>query len=441
MGYLSSCLKEHGYSDVFGFYSTDSEWKKQVSDATILGIHITFKSVSESYEIAEEAKKINPEIIILPGGPQVTLRPEDFLKTGLFDAAIIGEGEDTFPEFIDLIKDKRGIPDQGILNQINGIAYISNGEIKYTRPRERRKNLDTIPFPDRTLFIDSIHSFLWYRSTDFLAGRSCIYSCTNCQPALRLIMGDYRIRSVQNVLDEILYLKKQYKINSLHFNDNSLTHNKKWVSEFCQELRRKKIRIEWSCSVCEHEINEKILKEMADAGCKRISFGIESGSPRVLREVLNKKTNLDHVKNVIAWCKKNRIATHAYFMMAIPGETKDEAIQTAEYATNIEVNSLQFTISSPNPCTGYEKIANERGWNKADNYDSIVNNDRTPPIITEEYGPEFIKELDERIIKAFNSKGWAYNQDESILYFTNVKKDFFEHPIKTVGNRILRHII
>lgn len=441
LSYLSSSLKKSGYTDVYGYYSTELEWKNQIIDATVLGIHITFKSVSEAHEIAKEAKKINPRIIILPGGPQVTLCPEKFINPDLYDAAIIGEGEDTILELITTIDHNNCLFSEMDISHIDGIVYSKSGKPVFNKPRERRKNLDLIPFPDRTLFKNSVNSFLWYKSTDFLAGRSCIYSCTNCQPALRLIMGEYRIRSVKNVIEEIQFLINEYNICSLHFNDNSLTHNKIWTQNLCEEILKKKINIEWSCSVCEHEVNEDIIRIMAKAGCKRISFGIESGSPRVLKEILNKRTNLDHTKNVIKWCTKNGVATHAYFMMAIPGETKEDANATIEFATNIEVNSLQFTISSPNPCTGYEKIANEKGWNRSDNYDNIVNNDRTPPIITDEYGPEFIRELDAQLIKKFKSKGWSFYQDESILYFTNLKKDFIEHPLKTSINWGLRYFM
>jgi radical SAM superfamily enzyme YgiQ (UPF0313 family) len=435
MAYLSSVIKANGYPDVKGYQSTEPDWRDGIKDAKLVCIHVTTITFIEAIAIAKDIKASNPKATIIAGGPHATLKPEDFFKRSTdFDYVIRGEAEQTILDVILHTLIAKPKP-----QEINGITYKDGDNIISTPDRERPQNLDAIPFPDRTLFKNSIQRYPFYASTDILAGRSCIYNCSNCQPALRKIMGIYRIRSVKNVVDEIKELIDM-GVTKLNFNDNSLTHNAKWTEEFCNTLIKENIKIRWGCCVCEREVTPDLLKLMHKAGCINIQFGVESGSQRVLDEILNKKVTLDHVRKVVDWCNEIGMGVHNWYMMAIPGETREEAMETITFATSLNINSASFHISSPNPLTGYERVANENGWNRSKGYGDLDNLDRKPMMVTPEYGEDYVKYLDKELELQFTKKGWEFIHDKHSYLFVNSKKELKENPVGFLGAKIIKLI-
>jgi anaerobic magnesium-protoporphyrin IX monomethyl ester cyclase len=438
MGYLSSSLKAAGYGDITGFHSSDPLWKGGVEKSDILGIHVTTMTFIEAMQLATEARKLNSRMTIIAGGPHATLRSEEVLSHEDIDIVVRGEAEETIVELVKALE-KKG-PEKNIsLSQVKGIYYKDDGTMIKLPPREAQNDLDRIPFPDRDLFKNSIKRFFTHVSTDMLAGRSCLYHCMNCMPALRKIMGRYRIRSVESVFDEMSYLKRR-GITSIHFNDNSITHFRDWTVNLCEKLIEKKLKVQWSSAVCEWETDLELLKLMRKAGCRGIGFGVESGSQRVQDKVLRKKVNLEHAKKVAQWCDEAGISTHCWFMMAIPGETREDALETIKFATELNVNSTSFNISSPNPSTGYQIIADKKGWNRAKSYADLDNRERIPMIVTPEYDENFVRELDEKLIQEYKKQGWDFERDQHTFLFFNRRKDFRNRPFKETIKAILRYM-
>jgi len=436
MGYLSSCLRAAGYGDIKGCYGDEPAWKCEARDAAFIGLHVTTVTFDEAVALAREARAINPAAVIAVGGPHASLRPQELLAVEEIDMAAVGEAEDTIVELMRALE-KSGAEREALLAEIHGLCWKKGAEVVVNPKRERRTDLDAIPFPDRTLFRNSINRHLFGASTDMLAGRSCIYNCANCMPALRRIMGKHRMRSVENVVAEMEELRRQ-GITQIHFNDNSLTHFRAWTVKLCESLIEKRLGIRWTTPVCERELDLELLRTMKRAGCISVAFGIESGSPRVLKEVLRKKVDLEHVLTVIKWCNDLKLFVHAWFMMAIPGETKEEARRTVDYAVGLDLNSASFHISSPNPCTGYEEVAAREGWNRAKSYADLDNLDRRPMIVTPHYDEEYVRSLDARLIEEFGKRGWEFVRDKHSFHFFNSRRNFRQRPVREAAKRLLR---
>ena len=272
--YLSSFLKMKGIHDIKGVdLNVDSvEFFKDVlvaEEYNIVGIYCATKTLEESMEIAKIAKKTDS--IVIMGGPHPTLCPEDILCNENIDFVVIGEGEISFYELISAISEKQSIEKIKI---IEGIGYKNeNREMVINFNNNIIKDLDSLPFPDRAIFnLEKYPS----NAMTAMATRGCPYVCTNCKPALDLICGKYRMRSVENILSEIKEeILDEYHYELVHFVDNDLTVNKKWMTEFCNKIIEEELKFTWGCQGGIRTLNKELMALMKRAGCINIGIGVE----------------------------------------------------------------------------------------------------------------------------------------------------------------------
>lgn len=438
--YISGMLKDKGFHNVVGIdlhVDSRSRFESEVSKADIVGIHTVSKIFPEVVKLAEEAKRLNPKIKVVIGGPHASLCPEEVISAEPVDFTVVGEGEYTFLELI------HALEKSGELSDIKGIWYKSNGIIQQNAPRNWIQNLDEVPFPDFELFDPCkyysglrllIFRIGWSspRGSTITASRSCPYVCTSCQPALKEIIGSHRQRSVGNVLLEIKFLMKKYKVRNFGFLDNTFTVNRRWVTEFCYEVIKQGLKIRWGCAGTISCVDKELLKLMKKAGCTNIAFGVESGSQYVLDNILHKRHSVEKAREVIRAASEINLRTHCWFMIGIPGETKKQTWETVELAKTIGCDSLMFSITQPQPHTTLEKTCKEKGWIlpyqlselekpgihpfslfKADEWLG-----RSSVFQTGEWGPKFIEELKQKIVDDFDRTGWS----RSGFTFTNIRK-------------------
>ena len=153
-----------------------------------------------------------------------------------------------------------------------------------TMPREKIKNLDTVPFPARNLLpMNKYYSFISKRKnyTILMSSRGCTFQCTFCEQR----SGDIRYRSAKNVADEMEECYQRYGVREIDVFDPLFTINKKRVIEVCKEIQKRNLKLIWSCRSRVDTIDEEMLIEMKKAGCYRIYFGIESGDEQILKNI------------------------------------------------------------------------------------------------------------------------------------------------------------
>jgi len=204
-----------------------------------------------------------------------------------------------------------------------------------------------------------------------LTSRGCPFYCSYCSS--HLIFGrKIRYRSVNNIVDEMESLIHEYRIEGLSIVDDTFIISKKHIYELAEEMKRRKIRIEFICNARVDIIDKDILKLLKDIGCVGIAFGVESGSQYILDKVLKKGITLEQVRNAFQWAYEVGIPTDAYFMIGIPGETEKEIGETIKFSKTLKASAANFAVAIPMPKTELFDIASQEGeivvksWNDFD---------------------------------------------------------------------------
>lgn len=198
------------------------------------------------------------------------------------------------------------------------------------------------------------------RSVTVLSSRGCPHRCSFCTLAPYHGGHDYRLRDPKAVCDEIAELIRRYHPDEIYFDDDSISLNRKHVLALCEELRRRRFGVPFSC-MGHAAVAHDVLEAMAAAGCRAYKFGVESADPDVLRQI-PKALELDDVVRTVHDCRRLGIRTHATFVFGLPGETRESAMKTIEFALRLRTHTLQFAIATPYPGTALYEHARGKGW-------------------------------------------------------------------------------
>jgi len=361
LGYISGVLLEAGHEvDVLDINAKripeDIVLKKiKESDYDIIGIGGLITTYKYVKWLTHEIKKIKPKTKIVLGGGVGAAIPELAFEKMNTDFIVMGEGEITITELLDKI-DKP--------NSVKGICYKENGVVHRTPERELIKDLDTIPFPawdsfPMDIYTRPISRSGWVKRSDMLYGRGCPFMCTFCWHNFG---HTNRLRSNDNVIEEIKLLKDKYDIKYIEFDDDCITTNREHLIEFCNRMMEEKLGLKWECSSRVNLIDEEMLRIMKKAGCNNITYGIESGSQKMLNS-MRKGTTVEQGKRAIELTKKVGMRPHAGFMVGTVGETKETIQETVKFWKDINIASQRMEIffTTPFPATQLYNYAKERG--------------------------------------------------------------------------------
>lgn len=310
----------------------------------LVGISVFTAKVASAFRIAEIVKDLYHDIPVVMGGPHPSVKSEESLKISPFvDFVVRGEAEKSFPELVNAIEK------EGPYGEIKGLSFKENGLISHNPPAEFIQDLDQLPYPARDLLLNRNS----YTSEDMgliMSGRGCPFDCTFCSSAgvwHRVV----RFRSVENVMGEIRQVQSDYGTVQFSFKDDIFTIKPKRVLEFCELLKHNKPNLKWDCNVRVNLIGEDMLTEMKSAGCNGVKVGIESGSDRVLRDVMKKNITVAKIKHAADLIHKSSLHWTGYFMMGLPTETEEEMLQTLELMQQIRPHFASLSVYEPLPGT------------------------------------------------------------------------------------------
>ena len=352
IAYIAAVLRENDFSVEIidaAKYGNNKEFEIELREKSpdVLGISVPSVYYEKALEAARIAKKALPHVTVVFGGPHPTVLPEETLKNPEVDIVVYGEGEIKFLNLLKAIQEKTGI------NRVKGIYYKVDGEILKTPDDEYISNLDSIPFPARDLlpmkeYLRQAPTLpLPYPSTSIVPSRGCYGNCRFCQPSLRKLFGrGIRYRSLKNVVDEIVFLKDRYKVKGLFFADDEPTWAKEWMMAFCEEIKRRKVKIKWICPSRVDTIDREMLTAMKEAGCIQIGFGVESGSRRVLR-YYRKGVKPEQIAPVFAMCNQIGIIARANIMIGAPSETGEDVQDTIRLIERIKPDLIAISVTTP----------------------------------------------------------------------------------------------
>lgn len=222
--------------------------------------------------------------------------------------------------------------------------------------------LDEFPWPawDQMPMEKYNDPFCRGRSVTVLSTRGCPYRCSFCTIAPYVNGRSFRKRDPERVCDEIAELIKRYRPDEIYFDDDTITANPPHLLALCAAMKRRRFRLPFSC-MGNANVDREVLEAMADAGCRAFKFGVETGDPDVMARI-PKTCDLDDVKRTVRDCHKLGIQTHATFLIGLPGETREKAQRTIDFAIGLRTHTLQFAIATPYPGTAFYDEAVANGW-------------------------------------------------------------------------------
>jgi anaerobic magnesium-protoporphyrin IX monomethyl ester cyclase len=350
---------------------SDEEIKKRITNYSpdVVGITCLYSSqlpfIKRICRIAKETKQ---KTITIIGGTHPTFLPRETLEEKSIDIIVLGEGEDTLPSLLRQLKEGQD------LSNLDGIAFRRNGQVQ-VNPRTRCiEDLDGLPFPAWELLPMKKYSIInlpmsgisksryW---APILTSRGCPAKCIFCS-SVNFWGNRYRSRSAENVLDEIELLVKEYKIKEIQFCDDNLILDKKRAKEIFQGIIDRRLKIFWCTpnGIALWKLDEELLELMKTSGCYELSLAIESGDQEVLSKIIKKPLNLAKVESLTKSVQRLKIRTHSFFIVGLPGETKEQIHRTFSFARKLKLTSAAFFIANPLPGSRLYEICKLKGYLK-----------------------------------------------------------------------------
>jgi len=366
IAYLSAYIKNSGHKTALVDYTWGGNSQTAIREIDkfqpqIVAFSVRTGEFNRSIKIAEKIKhKFGNEVKIIFGGVHPTVAPESVIAKKSVDIVCIGEGEKPLLELCNRLESKKQIVD------IKGLWLKDNGKIIRNDADAPIADLDSIPFPDREIF--QIERYIKSRNggADIMSSRGCPYDCSYCiNSYLHKLYEDkgklIRKRSVKNVIKEIKELKEKYGIKRLFFHDDLFAIPINWVKEFSQQLP-KDFNLTYSCSTRTEMVTPKLCEYLKGSGCTNVCIGIESGSEKIRKEVLNRNVSNKQIKNAFKTCHDVGLPTYSYNIVGLPYETTAEIKETIDLNREVGPNFLQVSIFQPYPGTALYKLCIDNQW-------------------------------------------------------------------------------
>lgn len=344
IGYLSSYLKsKHVECKIIDGLNLDLSNNKIVSlakYADVVGISVLSSYFLEAVDLAKKLKKAGKIVVV--GGPHASALPLLTLEQCRADYVIIGEGEKTFYQLINQLKTgKKNIKLTGVVSR----------QFKKPTFSPFTKNLSSLPMPDwdqidPRKYKPAPHGGFVsnFPVAPIITTRGCPYECKFCASPF-LWKKRIRFRNPSEVVDEIQYLVQEKDVKEIHIEDDNFTLNRAHVQSICQEVINRKIKVAWCTpnGIRADKVDIKLLKLMKKSGCYSVAFGIESGNPQILQNIL-KHESLEIIKKAVMMAHQASLLTQGFFIFGLPGETKETISQTINFAKNIPLDKAQFLL-------------------------------------------------------------------------------------------------
>lgn len=294
--------------------------------------------------VAKAIKTRRPKALVVIGGPHSTPLAKEMLEHyAAIDIATVGESELTFLEIIDRHAVGRS------MRNLPGAAYRVEGRVEMGPDRAAIEDLDTLASPH------------WHYDTHILmTSRGCPWACTFCGAENSWGRG-FRGQSVNYVLDVLEKCVPRLPVKMVLVKDDTFTTNRKRVLDLCRGIRERNLKFLWSCDTRVDVLGEDLLREMRLAGCERLSLGVESGSPRILKQV-DKKITVQKIIESTELAKKYGIKVRYFMMLGNRGETAETFRETLSFLEKAKPHQYIFSCLSIYPGTRDYDEATAAGW-------------------------------------------------------------------------------
>ena len=367
IGYIASILLKEGYNvqivDPSPLNLSLFDIKKIVQNEQpdVVGIYCSSTDRYEAFDLANAVKEVLPNALVVMGGPHVTATASITLQRfSSIDVIVRHEGELTMKELLSVIN--RG----GNIGTVKGISFRRNQEIVSTPSREFIEDLDSLPPPAYHLY----PPFSRYSPQGIggekcdgiiMSSRGCTFSCPFCY-APNFWGRKFRGRSPKSVVNEMEYQRDEFGVEFIDFSDDTFTLDMVRAERICDEIIKRKVDLTFPILSRVDTINRNLLKKLKDAGCEQIQYGVETGSPRLLKSI-QKGITVERIEKVLRWTKEAGIQNHVFLMQGLPGETvKDVELTFGFLKRNRKfIDKMHSTIAVMLPGTALYERAKRLG--------------------------------------------------------------------------------
>lgn len=402
-------------------------------EPTIIGISSLFTSSYQSMlDIAQYCRNAFADAIIVAGGGVPTnIYQQIFKDSTSFDALCYGEGEK---------------PLLGLIKTDNKLQYLKESKSWITKDKAINgesfeydfiENLDEIPFYDYDILnpdeYDINPTITTYTGVDnreksfhVMTSRGCPHRCCFC--ASHTVHGRrMRYHSVNRVREDFKRLRDRYGAKTLVFQDDNLVANKQRVYEIIDIVRELKLRAVFQNGLNLYAFDRKMLEALKNAGVNQLVLAVESGSNRVLKEIIHKPLNLDIVKRVADDCRALGIYTDVNILIGFPGETKEDIDDARRFLETIRTNWFRIVVATPLVGSEMLDLCIKKNYLK---HGFIDCNYRKAVVETEAFTAEWIQEKAYLLNLELN---FVKNSDFSLGHYRTALKGF-ENAIKAKSN-------
>lgn len=383
LGYIAATLEKNGIDvkiiDAYVLGLDARRLEKELDDYSpdIVGVSIVTPRAKQGLEIAKIVKNKSPKTHMVLGGPHISAIGEKVIEEDAVDVTVFGEGEITMLELVN------ALGSGGNLANIASIMYKENGVVKTTMTRQLMKQLDQLPHPAYHLLPIGQGKYnppgAWSRGgrgnyANMTTSRGCPHTCSYCD--VHVTSGNkYRVHSPEYVVEEMENLYKNFNVRNYSFRDSIFTLNKKRIMRICELIHERGLHkdISWVCNGRVNYVDEELLRAMKSAGCWQVQYGVESGNQAILDKAA-RGTTINQIKEAFALTKKTGLNVHGYFMVGLPGETKETVKDTVKLAKEISPDLIGFSIAIPFPGTDFYNWAVKNDHLRIEDWNSFVYN-------------------------------------------------------------------
>ena len=349
--------------------------QQEASDAKLFVLDTSTPSIYSDVEFAVQLKQIFPNAFTLLVGTHPSATEEETME---INDQIDGLARH---EYDYIVRDTAiALRDGTPLSEVNGLTYRRDGTVFHNPDAQHITNLDEIPFASEFIrrYLD-VRDYVFpaaaYPAIQIFTGRGCPARCNFCVYPQTLHGHQYRLRSVDNVINEIEYILNYFpEVKEIVFEDDTFTISKNRVTDLCERILEKKLKFRWLCNA-RVNLDYETMKLMKRAGCHLIIPGIESLNQTILNNI-HKGTTVRQIEQYICNARKAGLMVHACYMVGNEGETRETMEITLSAAMRFKTDTAQFFPLIPYPGTAAYKWAKEQGYISG-KYDEYVHEDGT----------------------------------------------------------------
>jgi anaerobic magnesium-protoporphyrin IX monomethyl ester cyclase len=345
LAYIAASLRSAGHQvSILDAYAARWTWDRFVQDVADFGADVLgLTAMTPTADVVAKAVRLcRPHVRwTVVGGPHPTaVRQEIFQGMPGLDAAVVGEGEEVAVELLRWFGEgSEGEPPAGVL--VQGASF---------RPAEP-PSIGSIPWPARDLLPNASYRYLFSTRRGFgtmITSRGCPFRCSFCDKS---VSGSrWRARSPIEIVDEMEDMHLRFGIGFINFYDDNFTLQRSRVEGICEELLRRRLKVEWKCEGRVDGVDTALLRLMRSAGCRVVAYGVESGKRETLA-MLRKDITVEETIAAFAATREAGLRSLAYLILGSPGESAEDVLHTLRFCREIGADYAQFSTLDAMPGT------------------------------------------------------------------------------------------